>query len=166
MAALLLGQRTCLAWYRTTVYSFVFLAFTLEEEEHANLTFITYLTYMLCTVNNLVLPPKEFSCTCRLSIFINISSHSCCQVFPLIAGKQYLAEVAFPGVQRQSLFWTQVSVQSPAVLITDANSASGADEPLWAALSRANMFAKQMKSSGCTIRLRSFMLIITQSVNY
>lgn len=35
-----------------------------------------------------------------------------------------------------------------------------------AALSSANLFAKQMKSSGCTIRLRSFKLIISQSGNY
>lgn len=36
----------------------------------------------------------------------------------------------------------------------------------WASLDKVNLFAKQMKMLGCTIRIRSFTLIINKFVNY
>lgn len=65
---------------------------------------------------------KNYFCQTFLT-FTLLFHHSLVAKSAPICRRQYLAEVVYPGVQRQSLFWTQVVVQSPAVLITDARPA-------------------------------------------
>lgn len=99
-------------------------------------------------------------------ISINISSWACCQVCSDAADSILLRFCVPRGPQAEFVldtscgpipcspdYWRTHCVRSP----------TGSRR---AALSSANLFAKQMKSSGCTIRLRSFKLIINQSGNY